>query len=107
MSRFKRFAHSLVSGYMQLGVNSLFTLASVPLALHYLDKEEFGLWALTSQIAGYIALIDLGLTAAASRILIDYKDHQKHGEYGGVIQTGAWVGLSQAALIFLVGTLLA
>jgi len=103
MSRFKRFAHSLLSGYVLLGVNILFTLASVPLALHYLGKEEFGLWALTTQIAGYIALMDFGLTSAASRILIDYKDHENPREYGGIIQTGALVGLSQALLVLLVG----
>jgi O-antigen/teichoic acid export membrane protein len=107
MSRLKRFAHSLLSGYIQLGVNVVFTLASVPLALHYLGKEEFGLWALITQIAGYIALMDFGLTAAASRILIDYKDHEKPGEYGGLILTGTLVGLSQAGLVFLVGTSLA
>ena len=79
MSRLKRFTHALLSGYALLGVNVLFTLASVPLALHYLSTEEFGLWAVTSQIAGYIALMDFGLSAATSRILIDYKDHQKIG----------------------------
>jgi O-antigen/teichoic acid export membrane protein len=107
MSRLKRFAHSLLSGYVLLGVNVLFTLASVPLALHFLGKEEFGLWALTSQIASYIALMDFGLTAAASRILIDYKDHENPGEYGATIQTGALVGVSQAVLVFVVGTGLA
>src|ERR1044071_1888761 len=55
MSRFRKYAHSLVSGYVVLGANMLYTLASVPLALKYLGKPEFGLWALTSQIAGYIA----------------------------------------------------
>jgi len=107
MSRSKRYFNSLLSGYVLLGVNVLFTLASVPLALHFLGKEEFGLWALTSQIASYIVLMDFGLTAAASRILIDYKDHENPGEYGGTIQTGALVGLSQAGLVFLVGAGLA
>ena len=107
MSRIKRFAHSFLSGYVQLGANVFFTLASVPLALHYLSTEEFGLWGVTSQIAGGIALMDFGLNAAAARILIDYKDQPQRGEYGGIIQTAAWVGLLQAALIFLIGALLA
>ena len=53
MSRLKKFTHSLLSGYVALGVNVFYTLASVPLALHYLGKAEFGLWALVSQISGY------------------------------------------------------
>jgi O-antigen/teichoic acid export membrane protein len=107
MSGVRQFAHSLLSGYMQLGVNVLFTLSSVPLALHYLSTEEFGLWAVTTQFAGYLALMDFGLSGAAARILIDYKDNPECGEYGGVIQTDVLVGLSQAGLIFLVGTILA
>jgi O-antigen/teichoic acid export membrane protein len=88
MSRLKRYVHSLASGYVLLGANMLFTLASAPLALHYLSKAEFGLWALTSQIAGYVALVDMGLSASGSRILIDYKDHRANGDYGSVVKTG-------------------
>ena len=89
MSRIKRFAHSFLSGYAQLGANVFFTLASAPLALHYLSADEFGLWIVTSQIAGYIALMDFGLNASAARIFIDYKDEPQRGEYGGIIQTAA------------------
>ena len=107
MSRAKRFAHSLVSGYLLLGTNMLYTLGSVPLALHYLNKPEFGLWALTAQIAGYVMLVDFGMGGSAARILIDYKDHQKPGEYGSLIQTSLLVGLSQGGLVLIAGTMLA
>jgi O-antigen/teichoic acid export membrane protein len=107
MSRIKRFAHSLVSGYVFLVANVLYTLASVPLALYYLSRPEFGLWALVTQMAGYIALVDFGLSGAASRILIDYKDHQRREEYGSMIQTGVMVGFSQAGLVLIAGVVLA
>ena len=107
MSRFKRFAHSLVSGYVLLGANVLYTLASVPLALSYLSKSEFGLWALTTQIGGFIALVELGMGGSVARILIDHKDDHASGNYGGLIQTGVWVGIVQGLLILLVGTGLA
>jgi len=45
MSRLKKFTFSLLSGYVLLGANIFYTLASVPLALHYLTKPEFGFWA--------------------------------------------------------------
>jgi len=108
MSRLKKFAHSLLSGYIMLGTNILYTLASVSLALHYLpDKMEFGLWALTSQIMVYLNLVDLGLAASASRILIDYKDRRAGGEYGGVVQTTVLVGLVQGVIVGLVGLVIA
>jgi O-antigen/teichoic acid export membrane protein len=89
-----------------LGVNIFYTLASVPLALHYLSRPEFGLWALTLQINGYIMLIDLGMGGSVSRILIDHKDDRENGAYGSVIKTGALVGTLQGALIIVAGTML-
>jgi O-antigen/teichoic acid export membrane protein len=107
MSRIKRFTHSLLSGYLVLGANMFYTLASVPLALHYLSRVEFGLWALTTQIAQYVALIDLGMSSSMCRFLIDHKDDKSDGAYGGIIRAGALVGVVQGALIVLVGTGLA
>ena len=52
MSRVRHYTRSLASGYAAFAANTVFSLVSVPLALHYLSKAEFGLWALTTQIAG-------------------------------------------------------
>jgi len=106
MSRFYRFAHSLASGYALLVFNVLYTLASVPLALHYLSTAEFGLWALVTQVCNLNQIvIDLGMSAAVSRILIDHKDDRETTAYGAAIQTGVLVLLVQGALIALVGGL--
>jgi O-antigen/teichoic acid export membrane protein len=106
MSRFKRFAHSLASGYLLLGTNVFFTLAQVPLALHYLTKDEFGLWALTTQITGYLLMLDLGMSGSLVRNLIDHKDNKSGGKYGSIIRTGSLVLLIQGACIALGGVLL-
>lgn len=106
MSRFKRFAHSLFSGYLLLGTNVLFTLAQVPLALHYLSTSEFGLWALTTQITGYLLMLDLGMSGSLVRNLIDHKDNQAGGRYGSTILTGTMVLLVQGACIALGGVFL-
>jgi hypothetical protein len=87
MSRLRQFAHSLLSGYVQLAAAIVYTLTSVPMALHYLppDRLEFGLWASVTQLAQFIALVDFGFTASAGRILVDYKDQRESGEYGSTI----------------------
>jgi O-antigen/teichoic acid export membrane protein len=103
MSRLKNFTRSLLSSYALLGVNVFYTLASVPLALKYLSKAEFGLWGVTLQIAGYISLIDLGMGGSIARILIDHKDDRASGRYGGAIQSGFLVGLVQSLIILAVG----
>lgn len=85
----------------------LYTLASIPLALRYLSNAEFGLWALVTSVAGYVALVDFGLSASASRVLIDHKDRRTSGHYGSMVQTGALVGLTQGTLVMLVGVVVA
>ncbi|MEI6350042.1 MAG: oligosaccharide flippase family protein [Verrucomicrobiota bacterium] len=103
LSRSAKFARSLVSGYGLMGVNTVYSLLSVPIVLHYLSKSEFGLWALVTQMAGYIALVDLGMTGAVVRTLIDHKDDRDGSAYGSVIQTGFYVNVIQAVLITLAG----
>jgi O-antigen/teichoic acid export membrane protein len=103
MSRTRKFSHSLASGYLFLGATTVQTLASVPLALHYLPKQEIGLWALVIQISGYLLLIDLGMSGSISRILIDHKDQPGAGVYGAIIKTGALVLLVQGAIIVIAG----
>src|SRR5258706_16375875 len=103
MSRFRNAARSLTSGYLAMGGSVVYALASVPLALHFLSKEEFGLWAVAAQVAGYLVLIELGVSGAASRILIDHKDKPERGEYGSVIKTSCLVLAIQGLLIVIGG----
>jgi len=103
MSRAKRFASALASGYLALAANVVYTVLSIPLALHYLTREEFGLWAVVGQITGYFALLDFGVGQSVSRILIDYKDDINGGEYGATLKTASIVFVFQAAGIFFVG----
>jgi O-antigen/teichoic acid export membrane protein len=103
--RLRRFFHAVASGYVQLAASVLYTLASVPLALHFLQKREFGLWALAMQLGGYLQMIDLGMSASLSRHLIDHKDNRGSGEYGGMIKTGGLVLLVQGLLVVVGGAL--
>ncbi len=106
MSRLKRFTHSIASGYLLLAVNVAFTLASIPLALHYLSRAGLGLWVVTTQVAGYLALVDLGLSGALARLLVDYKDRRDSADYGSLVQTGLLASVAQGALLTLAaGTL--
>lgn len=55
------------------------------------------------QVAGYFTLIELGMSGATARILMDYKDHPENGDYGSVILTGSLVFVMQASIIAVVG----
>jgi O-antigen/teichoic acid export membrane protein len=97
------FARGLGAGYLATAINIAYTAASVPLALHYLGKDQFGLWSLSQQIVGYLILLDLGVTSAVSRFIADHKDDVNGGDYGRLLLTGAIVFAIQGALIVIVG----
>jgi O-antigen/teichoic acid export membrane protein len=105
MSRLKNFSRNLATSYVQLAVNVVYTLVSVPLILHWLPKAEFGLWALLVQLMSYITLVDLGINSAIARFLVDHKDRRGDGEYGALVKTSALVSVIQGLIVLAVVTL--
>lgn len=105
MSRLKNFSRNLATSYLQLVVNGVYSLVSVPLILHWLPKPEFGMWALLVQLMSYVALVDLGLTAAIGRFLIDHKDQRETGQYGALVKASLLVSMAQGAVVLLVVSL--
>jgi O-antigen/teichoic acid export membrane protein len=101
--RVKRFAAGLFTGYVALALNIVYTVLSVPMALHYLSKPEFGLWALALQISGYLMLLDLGVSSALHRLLANHKDTLNAGHYGSLLLTAAMVFGVQGLMIATVG----
>jgi O-antigen/teichoic acid export membrane protein len=103
MGRQNFFFSSLIAGYFSSAANLAYTAISVPLALHYLSKEEFGLWALVVQIGGYLMLLDLGMSSSVARFLADHKDEVNGRSYGDVIETGKVFFWIQALLLAVAG----
>jgi O-antigen/teichoic acid export membrane protein len=93
----------LFTGYAALILNIAYTVISVPMALHYLSKAEFGLWALALQISGYLMLLDLGVSSALNRLLSNHKDTLNDGSYGSLLLTAGLVFLVQGIVIAMAG----
>jgi O-antigen/teichoic acid export membrane protein len=105
MSRLKNFSRNLTTSYLQLGVNVIYSLVSVPLILHWLPKAEFGMWMVLVQLMSYITLVDLGINQAISRFLVDHKDRRGEGGYGALIKTSALVSAVQGLIVLVIVTL--
>jgi O-antigen/teichoic acid export membrane protein len=107
MSRFRLAIHGVASGYVMLAATAVGALASVPVALHYLSKEQFGLWALMCTLVGYLNLVDVGMSGSIARLLIDFKDDRDGGHYGSLIKTGWLVLLTQGLIVLAAGLVFA
>jgi len=107
VTRLNQFTRGLSSSWLATLATVIYSLLSVPIALRYLSVEEFGLFVLLIQIAGYFTLIEIGMSAATARILVDHKDHRDEGAYGSVVLTGLLVFAIQGFIILAVGVLAA
>ena len=103
VSRKKYFYTGLASSYLLIALNFGFTAFSVPLALHYLTKAEFGVWALVVQFSAYLLLIDMGVSASVSRLLADHKDDKEGAGYGKIFYSSLFLSVGQGLALFGMG----
>ncbi len=103
MTRLHQFSRGLGSSWLATAAAVAYSLLSVPIALRYLSVEEFGLFVLLLQVAGYFTLIEIGMSAATARVLVDHKDDPNGGNYGSVILTGFCVFAVQGLIILVTG----
>ena len=103
VTRLRQFSRGLGSSWLATAATVAYSLLSVPIALRYLSVEEFGLFVLLLQVAGYFTLIEIGMSAATARVLVDHKDEPSDGNYGSVILTGFCVFAVQGLIILVAG----
>jgi len=103
VSRWRQFTRGVSTSWLATLATVVYSLLSVPIALRHLTVEEFGLFILLLQVAGYFTLIEIGMSAATARILVDHKDDRDVGSYGSVILTSFFVFGIQALVVLVVG----
>jgi O-antigen/teichoic acid export membrane protein len=64
-------ARNAAASYLAFISTTVTGLISIPLAVHFLTKEEMGLWAVISVSAGYLNFMELGLGHATGRKMAD------------------------------------
>lgn len=98
--------HGLASSLANLVVASVYSLLAIRLSLKFLGKEEYGLLSLLTQVTAYISLLDLGLSVAFARILVDYTNGSKQ-HYANGLKTASLIFHILGFLGFLVAGLIA
>lgn len=84
---------------MAAGIStSLMYLLLPPVLARTLTVEEFGAWALISQLANYVSRLDLGIQGAIGRYVAFYKAHNDQESVDDFVNT-AFTVLSMIALI--------
>jgi O-antigen/teichoic acid export membrane protein len=103
VNRFHLLVRGIGVGYISMAFGIAYSFLSIPLALGYLGKTEYGLWALVLSVTSYLNFSELGMTNSVQRHLIDLKAVRPHKEYGAIFLTGAVVFGVIGCLCLLVG----
>ena len=64
-------ARNAAASYLAFISTAVTGLLSIPLAVHFLTKQELGLWAVISAVGGYLKFMELGLAFATGRKMAD------------------------------------
>ncbi len=60
-------------GYINIGLQTVLGLAYVPIMLHYIGQNEYGIYQLIGSLIAYFTVMDFGLTPAVVRFYTKYK----------------------------------
>lgn len=94
---------NLAAGYFSFVSAAIYGFASIPVAVHFLAKEEIGLWNLISQVVAYLLFLELGVGAAAGRMLAEPLSSGNQGQIDRSWSTILAILASQSAIILAVG----
>jgi O-antigen/teichoic acid export membrane protein len=81
MTRTRRAMMGVITNYASAAVMAVAGFVLVPIVLHFLGREDYGLWATIGQILGYLALLDLGMANAVVRRTARMREH---GDIDGI-----------------------
>jgi O-antigen/teichoic acid export membrane protein len=88
-----RAARNAAASYFAFFSFAACAFISIPLAVHYLDKSEIGLWAVVNAVVSYLLWMDLGVGNATGRKMADAVARHDQSEID------QWWTLTRAALM--------
>lgn len=105
--RLRRLTSSIGASYLRFGVTSACSLVAVPVYLHFLGKEEYGLWLTILSVLMPLTLMSLGFPTISQNLLAEARAAD---DWTGVnrILTTSFVfltGAAAAACLLMLGAL--
>jgi O-antigen/teichoic acid export membrane protein len=94
------------ASYFGFVSTSLYGLLSIPVAVHYLEKSEIGLWAVVNTMLSYLVWMDLGIGSGMGRLMgeaVANDDRDEIDRWWTATRVTLWV---QGAIVIILGVLL-
>ncbi|MGB6121672.1 MAG: flippase [Bacteroidota bacterium] len=107
LSSSKVVGRNAVYSLIGYGVAAAYILVLLPVVVHYLGTELFGLWVLIMALTGYIWLVDLGMSLSFTKYVAQYISERDYDNVSSVVRHGILFYLAVSVLVIALGGLLA
>lgn len=87
-SKEKSYKASVVLAYITLGVNCFSGIFFTPYMIHILGESDYGLYQLIGAFAGYLSILNMGMSSAVTKYVSKYyrqKNFQHQGNFLGFV----------------------
>ena len=95
----------LILSYTSMGLNSIIALLYLPMLLHYLTKEQYGIYQLMGSIIAYLSIMDFGLANTTTRYLAQAYATKDMVRANKIISTSHSLYLIISVLLLVIGTI--
>lgn len=96
----------VILSYLHTGLNAVIMLVYVPMLLHYLTKEQYGVYQLMGSLMSVLALMDFGLSNGVTRFLAQAQARQNSQAQGEILASARRLyGLIAAGILGIGGLL--
>jgi len=102
----KKFIKGVTSGYAFTIISMLVSLWMVPFTLKYLSKPEYGIFAIITDLLGWLSIANLGITSAFNSKGAQLLGTKNYNELNVVLSTTFFSQLFSALLIVIIGIFL-
>lgn len=72
MKRSDKLMFGIGTSYLYFIINILMNIILVPIMLHFMGREEYGLWMTIISIVGYVGVLDFGVAFSVSKYVAEY-----------------------------------
>jgi O-antigen/teichoic acid export membrane protein len=93
----------LSTSYLNVVAAAIYSVALVPIVLHFTSISQLGLWTLVTQFTAYLSLVDAGVSSACVRRFVGPIARKEMPTLAGIFKTAFLVSLSQGILCCLFG----
>jgi O-antigen/teichoic acid export membrane protein len=84
-------------------VSSLYIFLLVPIALHFVGAENYGLWVIMMGLTGYFGLADLGLNTSLVKYISEYAAAGRSRDVNSVVWHGLLFYFVVSLVVFITG----